>query len=386
MIERPTMLLGSAAVSSYLAPDRLTPSRARSDHTTKEGGWDPLRVSTFREIHRNGPENGYYRIKITLPFNRESAGQLTVETSTGFKLFGPIPVLGLADRKSARDNGNPSRNPLLKFGNTPTGQYRSEIYSSYARRPNGMTYADTKTGTGLLTYGTQGIIVLTPTGGQALEASKERSGLLIHAGDLRDGRMRPTHGCIRVSPADMAQLTGLLLELGEPIPMFASEGTVDIQNEIPAALDVSEDDPIDPAPSPADEGSDDKEGRQFFGNDIFLETAAWAEYFERFFDQEVYQFEYNEWNNSVGLGYLEALDKMGKDFVRAAELGGGMGLYLEGRGHHGRSERRSGTGHGSGSDDGGDRRFDGSGDDVGGKGAGRGDWECYDWGKTIFCF
>jgi lipoprotein-anchoring transpeptidase ErfK/SrfK len=111
----------------------------------------------------------------------------------GDALYG-CPVLGLADQHDATEAGNPSRNPLAHNGDTPTGTYQADLMST----PQLPVHS----------YGIYPPIRLTPCAGDALKAAEAgRSGLLIHGGaPSATGGLRPTHGCLRVSDADLKGL------------------------------------------------------------------------------------------------------------------------------------------------------------------------------------
>jgi hypothetical protein len=105
------------------------------------------------------------------------------------------PCLGIADNSQAIAHGNPARNPLLPYGDTPTGVYTGTVI------PPGDVDG----------YGEYRRIFLTPISGDGVLAEKppgNRAGLLIHGGKLNplytwwDG-LRPTYGCVRVPDTGM---------------------------------------------------------------------------------------------------------------------------------------------------------------------------------------
>jgi hypothetical protein len=108
-----------------------------------------------------------------------------------------VPVLGKSDNAAAARRGNPSRDPTRPFGDTPAGEYACAI-----GRPGAVTAELERK------YGPHGWIALDPIAGQALQAKRNgRFGLLIHGGALNaKGRLRPTHGCIRMFNPDLAAL------------------------------------------------------------------------------------------------------------------------------------------------------------------------------------
>lgn len=137
-------------------------------------------------------------INVQLPFDRTRTGLLTLTGSDGATLAGPFEVLGKSDNARAAKEGNASRDPTLPFGDTPAGTY------SVPR------IIDTGSGTNysLRSYGPHEAIVLKPESGEAVDAAKNgRVGLLVHSGDLgKNGRLRATHGCLRLSNEEMKSL------------------------------------------------------------------------------------------------------------------------------------------------------------------------------------
>jgi hypothetical protein len=104
----------------------------------------------------------------------------------GERMVFSCPCLGRADALNAAQAGNPTRDPLRRNGDTPTGQYTGRI-ERHAMEPE-------------RNYGKCPPIRLIPTGGDALIAHNNgRRGLLIHGGHLwPNGIMRPANGCVRV--------------------------------------------------------------------------------------------------------------------------------------------------------------------------------------------
>src|SRR5580658_2871903 len=98
-----------------------------------------------------------HKLIVSLPTKREFEGRLTLEGENGRVLAGPFPVCGLADRGAAERHGNPSGHALLPFGDTPLGRYR--IAGIHATGP--------KTSLPAEQFGPHGVIVLTPTAGEA---------------------------------------------------------------------------------------------------------------------------------------------------------------------------------------------------------------------------
>lgn len=66
------------------------------------------------------------KIAICLPQDRNFAGTLCVLADDGSVLYGPVPAAGRAHSRLAKAHGNPDRNPLLPYGDTPYGGYLVE--------------------------------------------------------------------------------------------------------------------------------------------------------------------------------------------------------------------------------------------------------------------
>lgn len=147
------------------------------------------------------------RIEITLPRDRTQPGRVAVFAPTGAQL-GRFPALGKADDQEAARRGNPTRNPLRPFGDTPTGTWRARV---------GPAMPDT------FTYGIHPVIYLWPTGGDALASHSplnRRTGIWLQGGALGPGgQLRPTYGGIRVHDGTMARLHGWIRQYG-PISNF----------------------------------------------------------------------------------------------------------------------------------------------------------------------
>lgn len=126
-----------------------------------------------------------------------------IDPLTGLPIYGPVPVLGRAARDTAKARGNPSGNPLLGYGDTPTGGYRVvNIVANGAGTTRPISQ-----------YGQSGSLVLDPQSGEAKDAKKNgRTGLLIHAGRhafssvVGPESLKPTNGCVRMLDWQLAQL------------------------------------------------------------------------------------------------------------------------------------------------------------------------------------
>jgi hypothetical protein len=143
-------------------------------------------------------------VHIALPRDRFRAGTIraTFQPEGGEPAREKVDLgacLGKSDNTRARAAGNPSRDPRNPFGDFPLGTYRGVVSSE-------LWYP-------LRSYGAEPPVMLSPVSGDALEAYRNgRRGLAIHSGDLRKGRLRVTHGCLRVTPGAHAELVSLARE------------------------------------------------------------------------------------------------------------------------------------------------------------------------------
>ena len=141
-------------------------------------------------------------LTIALPAERGSCGRLSLAKEGGEVLLSAIVVAGRASSALAKARGNAARDPILPYGDAPTGTYRC-----------GGVYASGD-GTALAArhYGPHGVLMLTPVSGQGLLAqSAGRQSLLIHGGPLGpQGRLRSTAGALRLANEDMQVLLTLL--------------------------------------------------------------------------------------------------------------------------------------------------------------------------------
>ena len=138
-------------------------------------------------------------IVVQLPADRTQTGTLSLIADDGATVIaGPFKAYGKADGGTAKVHGNPDRNSLLPFGDTPLGSYSVPGLEETGDGTTRSTHS----------YGPNGAIRLNPTGGDAETAAIDgRQFLLIHGGDLNAaGALRPTNGCLRLSNDDMKSL------------------------------------------------------------------------------------------------------------------------------------------------------------------------------------
>jgi hypothetical protein len=147
-------------------------------------------------------------IAITLPIDRTKPGTLRL-IEAGATIF-ECECLGKADNAAAAQHGNPTRNPELPYGDTPTGVYTlTPVVAANPPHPRmGRCYIP------LLGIGGQAAkaCALDPATGRTI-----RTGLAIHAtpdneidGDRGENTLIPTNGCIRVRDPDMDALIGFI--------------------------------------------------------------------------------------------------------------------------------------------------------------------------------
>lgn len=141
-------------------------------------------------------------LTIGLPTSRSSCGTLTLAREEGEVLIDGAPVAGLASSKLATKNENENRDPILSYGNAPTGTYR--LSGTYASGDGTRLPARQ--------YGPHGVIALTPVSGQGLlAAGAGRGELLIHGGPLGpNDTLRSTAGSLRLANADMLTLRSFI--------------------------------------------------------------------------------------------------------------------------------------------------------------------------------
>jgi hypothetical protein len=148
-----------------------------------------------------------HKIIVRLPSDRDYAGILEIQGPGGKTIAGPFDVCARADSEIARRNHNPSRNPLLPFGDVPLGNYRvAQIFDSGPRT----SYPAEE-------FGSAGIVLLQPQSGEAVLADANgRFGFFIQAGRLsRKGALRPNDGSLRLSDRDLRKLLAVVRPLGQ---------------------------------------------------------------------------------------------------------------------------------------------------------------------------
>ena len=172
------------------------------------------------------------QIIVELPDDRTQYGRLRLVDDNGNDLIEPVPAIGRADPSNWPDNRN--SDPLLRGGNTPLGGYDvsglrppKDAADAYAHGPNGK-------------------LVLVPVSGEAAAAAAVRTDLEIHGGWLRNGNLRPTSGCVRVSDDSMRTLLDAMAAHQEAVGQ-CEVVHVDVQSAGTAAMSCEE--PPDDPPS-----------------------------------------------------------------------------------------------------------------------------------------
>jgi hypothetical protein len=131
----------------------------------------------------------------TLPSDRRLAGEYRLFNAAGNVVHAGA-CLGKADNLRAAQEGNPSRDPIEPYGDTPLGGYVPAKVSRFDPPHHRMGAV---------------AIPLEGADGDALQARVrgKRAGLFIHAG-RGDGRLVPTFGCLRLRDQDMAAVARII--------------------------------------------------------------------------------------------------------------------------------------------------------------------------------
>jgi hypothetical protein len=136
-------------------------------------------------------------IEVVLQADRTRPGNLFVLDDRGSVMSGPWPALGKAHSKLAAKYGNPKCDPMLRYGDTPTGSYQVTDILPARVDPKGIEI-----------FGKQRVIRLRPVSGLAgMADANGRTAMLIHGGA---DETAPTDGSIRVPDEAMAALLALL--------------------------------------------------------------------------------------------------------------------------------------------------------------------------------
>jgi hypothetical protein len=181
-------------------------------------------------------------INIQLGANRDRTGYLSVCDDLGRVFLGPFPVSARAADSIASENGNPTREPVLPFGDPPTGRYK---VVGAIPTGQGTPYRGDL-------YGEMGAVVLAPISGDAALADAcGRFQILIHGGrPADDGRLRVSSGNFRVFDYDLKILIDLVETSAGVVVVDCSESLGPAREELSLSLEQHEpDDASEPAAS-----------------------------------------------------------------------------------------------------------------------------------------
>lgn len=139
------------------------------------------------------------RLFAKLPHDRTAEGTLWAVEDARL-VVGPDRCCGKADNQAAIAHGNPTRDPLKPFGDTPCGVYRIIEVDRISDKEQNQHFGPV-------------FLKLRPVAGDAARSGSEhnRSGFGIHGGPLlEDGQLRPTNGCLRTGDAFVLILADLI--------------------------------------------------------------------------------------------------------------------------------------------------------------------------------
>jgi hypothetical protein len=144
------------------------------------------------------------RLIVELLHDRGRCGGISLINAAGRKICGPFPVAARSSDNLAVANGNPQRDPLLRFGDTPAGRY---MIRRIVKSGKGTKFPASR-------FGPHGLIVMEPGSGDAACADANgRFHFLIIGGDLSPGRkLRSTAGSLRLRNDHMRSLIKALAQ------------------------------------------------------------------------------------------------------------------------------------------------------------------------------
>jgi hypothetical protein len=147
------------------------------------------------------------RLLIEFSSDRDRCGGLTLFDQRGRKICGRYPVAGRSSDSLAAAHGNAVRNPLLRYGDAPTGSYR---LSQVLKSGRGTSLPTTE-------FGPHGVAVIEAIAGAAAMAEANgRFHLFIHGGrPAASGDLRSTAGALRLANAHLGVLIAALRSAGE---------------------------------------------------------------------------------------------------------------------------------------------------------------------------
>lgn len=137
-----------------------------------------------------------YKIDIHYSTNRNRFGFLRLYDAEGRSLLPyDFPCFGKADSARASKKGNPSRNPVLPWGDAPSGRFKP-VHVSRFDPPRS-------------TFGPTAILLEGVSGDAKIAKDNGRTGLAIHA-ERGNHRLMATYGCTRLLDDDMEFLCELI--------------------------------------------------------------------------------------------------------------------------------------------------------------------------------
>lgn len=143
-----------------------------------------------------------FRLLIEFTSNRDKCGRLALLDESGAKICGPFAVAGRASSRLAAENGNPGRDPLFRYGDTPVGGY---AVRRFERSGPGTQFPSAQ-------FGTYGVIIMEGVSGEAAcaEANGRFHILLCGGKSSSSGLLRSTAGALRLSNEDQRALCAIL--------------------------------------------------------------------------------------------------------------------------------------------------------------------------------
>jgi hypothetical protein len=156
---------------------------------------------------------------IRLPGDRDFEGDIWLENADHQIVLGPFPISGRAADSISIEHKNATRDPLLPYGDPPTGTYKIAGIRETGRASR--LRQDL--------YGRSGAIVLVPwSGDAALADATGRFEILIHGGAPGvNGSLRMGSGHFRVSDATMGALRTHFEAAGLPLWAICEESEAD---------------------------------------------------------------------------------------------------------------------------------------------------------------
>jgi hypothetical protein len=188
------------------------------------------------------------RLIVELSPNRDRCGGISLIDENGRKVRGPFPVAARSSDNIALTNGNPQRDTLLRFGDTPTGGY---LVRRILKSGSGTKFPTSR-------FGPHGLIVMEPVAGDAACADANgRFHFLIIGGDLSsDRKLRSTAGSLRLRNDHLRSLIKALARRSDvrceitEVDHLSQRGTVHVDKL------CRDDDPIDLPLHAAAQGSE----------------------------------------------------------------------------------------------------------------------------------